>query len=260
MNDDQLLRYGRHLLLPQVGVAGQDALLAAHVLIIGAGGLGSPNALYLASAGVGRITLVDDDAVELSNLQRQIAHTTARIGQRKVDSAAVAMHALNPDVRVDVLAQRADADMLAQWVPQASVVLDCSDNFATRQAVNAACVRARVPLVWAAAVQMDGQLAVYDPSLADSACYACLFPPDQPTPDLACATMGVLSPLLGVMGSLQAMEAIRLIVGSEAESPINGLGAHLLMFDGRHLQFDRLRTRRKPHCPVCAEAHATPAS
>ena len=252
MNDNELLRYGRHLLLPQIGVDGQQALLDAHVLIIGAGGLGSPNALYLASAGVGHITLVDDDVVELSNLQRQIAHTTARLGLAKVDSAAQAMQALNPEIRVTTVKQRADAPLLAALVPSASVVLDCSDNFATRHLINAACVQAGVHLVWAAAVQMDGQLAAYDPSDPTSACYACLFPPGDNTPDLACATMGVLSPLLGVMGSLQAMEALRLIVGQRAESPSAGLGQQLLMFDGRHMRFDTLRTQRQPDCPVCA--------
>ena len=252
MDDSQLLRYGRHVMLAQVGVAGQEALLAARALIIGAGGLGSPSALYLASAGVGHITLVDDDHVELSNLQRQIAHTTAALGQRKVDSAAERMHALNPEVHITTLPQRADAALLAQQVPQAQVVLDCSDNFATRHLINAACVQAGVHLVWAAAVQMDGQLAAYDPSDPTSACYACLFPPGDNTPDLACATMGVLSPLLGVMGSLQAMEALRLIVGQRAESPSAGLGQQLLMFDGRHMRFDTLRTQRQPDCPVCA--------
>lgn len=259
MDDSQLLRYGRHVMLAQVGVAGQEALLAAHALIIGAGGLGSPSALYLASAGVGHITLVDDDHVELSNLQRQIAHTTAALGQRKVDSAAERMHALNPEVHITTLPQRADAALLAQQVPHAQVVLDCSDNFATRQAVNAACVAAGVPLVWAAAVQMDGQLAVVDPRQTLGACYACLFPPEEEPPETACATLGVFSPLLGVMGSLQAMEALRLLVGEAAESPAPGLGEQLMLFDGRRLRADYLRTARRADCPVCGSGAPHPA-
>lgn len=259
MDDSQLLRYGRHVMLAQVGVAGQEALLAAHALIIGAGGLGSPSALYLASAGVGHITLVDDDHVELSNLQRQIAHTTAALGQRKVDSAAERMHALNPEVHITTLPQRADATLLAQQVPQAQVVLDCSDNFTTRQAVNAACVAAGVPLVWAAAVQMDGQLAVVDPRQTQGACYACLFPPEEEPPETACATLGVFSPLLGVMGSLQAMEALRLLVGEAAESPAPGLGEQLMLFDGRRLRADYLRTARRADCPVCGSGAPHPA-
>ena len=177
MDDSQLLRYSRHILLPEIGFDGQNALLGSHALIVGAGGLGSPAAMYLASAGIGQITLVDDDSVDLTNLQRQIAHTTARIGQRKVDSAAAALKAINPEVTVHTVAHRATAEWLDSGLANVDIVLDCTDNFDTRQAVNAACVRGRKPLVWAAAVQMDAQLGFYAPPLSDRACYACVFPP-----------------------------------------------------------------------------------
>lgn len=256
MDDAQLLRYSRHVLLPEVGVEGQAALLASRALIVGAGGLGSPAALYLASAGVGHITLIDDDTVELGNLQRQIAHTTARIGQNKVDSAAQAMRALNPDVLVTTVAQRADASWLDQHMSGFNVVLDCSDNFATRHAVNAACVRAGVPLVWAAAVQMDAQISVYDPHVKGCPCYACVFPLSQGAQDAACATMGVLSPWVGVVGSLQAVEALRMLtqkaLRDAGDQPHTGLTGQLLMMDARRMGFDRITIAQHAQCAVCA--------
>ncbi|MFM8899342.1 MAG: HesA/MoeB/ThiF family protein [Burkholderiales bacterium] len=249
MTDDQLLRYARHLMLSGWGVACQERVLGGHVLVIGAGGLGSAALLYLASAGVGHITVVDDDVVELSNLQRQIAHTTARIGQPKVHSMQQALQAINPDVTVATHQARATADNLTQWVADATVVLDCSDNFATRQAINAACVRAAKPLVWASALGMSGQLAVYDPTEAHSPCYACVFPPMTAPPEVACATLGVWAPLVGIMGSAQAGEALKLLGGVAS-----GASDRLLMFDAQHMQWQALRTTPAQACTVCGAA------
>jgi len=246
VNDDQLLRYSRHILLDEVGVEGQQRLLDAHALIVGAGGLGSPVAMYLAASGVGRITIADHDVVDLTNLQRQIAHTSARIGQAKVDSAREAMLALNPDTHVTALAQRLDAAALDALLPEVDVVLDCCDNFATRQAVNAACVRHRVPLVSGAAIRLDGQLAVYDARQPDSPCYACVFPPDTQPEEVRCATMGVLAPLVGVVGTLQALEAIKLLTGIGSR-----LVGRLQMIDGRALETTEMRLSRHPDCAVC---------
>lgn len=251
MEDDDLLRYSRHILLEEFGIDGQARVSAAHALVIGAGGLGSPVALYLAAAGVGRITLVDDDTVDLTNLQRQVAHTTARVGQAKVVSAQQAIHALNPEVAVEVEAARADASLLARRVPQVDVVLDCSDNFATRQAVNAACVAHGKPLVAGAAIRFDGQLGVYDPRDPQSPCYACLFPPDAQFEETRCAVLGVFGPVVGTIGTLQAHEALKLLAGVGG-----GLVGRLLMFDGRSSSFETMRVRRDPGCPVCGERHA----
>jgi molybdopterin/thiamine biosynthesis adenylyltransferase len=246
MEDDDLLRYSRHILLEEFGIDGQARVSAAHALLIGAGGLGSPAALYLAAAGVGRITLVDDDTVDLTNLQRQIAHATGRVGQNKVTSAREAIHALNPDVTVEVEVARADAALLARRVPQADVVLDCSDNFATRQAVNAACVAHGKPLVAGAAIRFDGQLGVYDPRDPQSPCYACLFPPDAQFEETRCAVLGVFGPVVGTIGTMQAHEALKLLAGVGG-----GLVGRLLMFDGRGSSFETMRVRRDPACPVC---------
>jgi len=253
MTDDQLLRYSRHILLDEIGIEGQERILAAHVLIVGAGGLGSPAALFLGSAGVGRITLVDDDVVDLTNLQRQIAHTTERVGHPKVESAAQAVHAINPHVRVDAIQQRVDAQALDALVAQADVVLDCTDNYRTRQAINAACVRAGRPLVAGAAIRFDGQVSVYDPRRGDAPCYACLFPPDARFEEVACSTMGVFAPMVGIIGTLQAAEALKLIAGLG-----QSLAGRLLMLDGRDMQWTEMRTQRDPACPVCAARHAQP--
>ena len=250
MTDDDLLRYSRHILLDDIGIEGQDKLLTAHALVIGAGGLGSPVALYLGSAGVGRITLVDPDTVDLTNLQRQIAHSQARIGQPKVTSAAAAIHALNPGAQVDTLVQRADAALLDHWVPQADVVLDCSDNFATRQLVNAACVRHRRPLVSGAAIGFDGQVSVYDSRQPDAPCYACLFPPESTVEEVRCATMGVFAPLVGIIGATQAAEALKLLAGVGTS-----LAGRLQMLDARRMRWDEIRIPRQPACPVCGTAH-----
>ncbi len=250
MNDDQLLRYSRHILLDEVGIEGQQHLVDAHVLVVGAGGLGSPVALYLAASGVGHITIADHDVVDLTNLQRQIAHTTARVGQSKVASASQAMLALNPEVRVTALPSQLDAAQLDALVPTMQVVVDCCDNFATRQAVNAACVKHQVPLVSGAAIRMDGQLAVYDARDDKSPCYACIFPPDHAPEEVRCATMGVLAPLVGVIGTLQAMETVKLITGIGS-----GLTGRLQMLDGRGMEWSDVRLQRNPGCPVCGGHH-----
>lgn len=247
MDDAQLLRYSRHILLNELGVEGQEKLLAAHALVIGAGGLGSPVALYLGSAGVGRITVVDHDTVDATNLQRQIAHNLARVGRPKADSVREAIAAINPDPVVTPVCQRADAALLNELVPTADVVLDCTDNFATRHLINRACVQHGRPLVSGAGIRMDGQLAVYDPRDADSPCYACVFPEDSGVEETRCATLGVFAPLVGIVGTLQAAEALKLLSGMGSR-----MTGQLLMIDGRDLAFNRIGLPRNPHCPVCA--------
>jgi len=251
MTDDELLRYSRHILLDEIGIEGQQRIRAARALVIGAGGLGSPVALYLGSAGIGRLTLVDDDAVDLTNLQRQIAHTHARIGTAKVASARAAVLALNPALEVAAIERRVDAAALAGLVAQADVVVDCSDNFATRQAVNAACVAAAVPLVSGAAIAFDGQLSVWDTRGADAPCYACVFPPDAAPPEVRCATMGVFAPLVGIIGAMQAAEALKLVAGIG-----NPLAGRLQMLDARDMSWTQIRVPRDPACPVCGGRRA----
>jgi molybdopterin/thiamine biosynthesis adenylyltransferase len=250
VNDDQLLRYSRHILLDEVGIEGQQRLVDSHVLVVGAGGLGSPVAMYLAASGVGHITIADHDAVDLTNLQRQIAHTTARVGYPKVESASQAMLALNPEVRVTALAHKLDAVQLNALAPTVQVVVDCCDNFETRQAVNAACVKHKVPLVSGAAIRMDGQLAVYDTRDDKSPCYACIFPPDHAPEEVLCSTMGVLAPLVGVIGTMQAMETVKLITGMGSR-----LTGRLQMLDGRGMEWHEVRLQRNAACPVCGGKH-----
>jgi molybdopterin/thiamine biosynthesis adenylyltransferase len=247
MNDTQLLRYSRHILLDEIGIEGQQKLLDAHALVIGAGGLGSPAALYLASGGVGHITLVDDDEVDLTNLQRQVMHTSARIGQPKVASGRAALLAINPDVKVSALRERAGPARLAELVREATVVLDCSDNFATRHAVNRACFAAGVPLVAGAVIRFDGQISVFDPRAGTSPCYACLFPEDGKFEDAACSTMGVFAPLVGVVGAMQAAEAMKLIAGVG-----RSLAGRLLLLDGRAMEWTCIDIARNASCQVCA--------
>ena len=248
MTDDQLLRYSRHILLNDIGVEGQEKLLASHALVVGAGGLGSPVALYLGSAGVGRITIVDNDVVDATNLQRQIAHSLNKVGMNKAVSARQSIAAINPDVQVTCITQRADAALLAQLVATADVVVDCCDNFATRHAINAACVQHRKPLVSGAAIRFDGQLAVYDSRDATSPCYACVFPPDSTLEETRCATMGVFAPLVGIIGSMQAAEALKILSGAG-----DVMLGRLQMLDGRSMQFNEVRLPRNPTCPVCSE-------
>ncbi|MFM7507398.1 MAG: HesA/MoeB/ThiF family protein [Rubrivivax sp.] len=246
MTDDQLLRYSRHVLLDEIGIGGQQRLLASHALVIGAGGLGSPVLLFLASAGVGRLTVLDADTVDTTNLQRQFVHSLATVGLPKVQSAAQRIAAINLDVTVDARVARADAALLDELVPTADVVLDCSDNFATRHAVNAACVRHGRPLVSGAAIGFDGQVGVYDVRRPGAPCYGCLFPPSVAHQDVACATMGVFAPLVGLIGSVQAAEALKLLAG--IGQPLAG---RLLMLDARTMRWDELAVARQPGCEVC---------
>jgi len=246
MKDEDLLRYSRHILLNEIGVEGQQRIQAAHALIIGAGGLGSPVALYLGSAGIGHITVVDHDTVDVTNLQRQIAHTQASIGTAKVDSIRAAIGQLNPYVMITTVQTRADATLLDTLVGQADVVLDCCDNFATRHAINVACVAHHKPLVSGAAIRFDGQVCVYDPRAVQSPCYACVFPPEATFEETRCATMGVFAPLVGIIGTIQAAEALKLIVG--VDQPLTG---RLLMLDGRAMTFTEVQIQRNPACPVC---------
>ncbi|WP_300652716.1 HesA/MoeB/ThiF family protein, partial [Hydrogenophaga sp.] len=249
-DDAQLLRYSRHILLNELGVEGQEALLASHALIIGAGGLGSPVALYLGSAGVGRITVVDHDVVDETNLQRQIAHNLARVGDPKAESIVAAIAAINPDVRVTPVVQRADEALLGELVAQADVVLDCTDNFATRHAINRACVKHRKPLVSGAAIRMDGQLSVFDARSPGNPCYACVFPESADLEETRCATMGVFAPLVGIVGTMQAAEALKLLTGLGSR-----LTGKLLMLDGRDLAFNEITLPQNPQCAVCGDPH-----
>ena len=248
MEDSQLLRYSRHILLNEIGIEGQQRILEGRALIVGAGGLGSPAALYLGSAGVGHITLVDDDVVDVTNLQRQIAHTMARVGQPKTESATTAIAAINPEVTVTGVVARADAALLDDLVAQSDVVLDCCDNFATRQAINAACVKHRKPLVSGAAIRFDGQISVYDLRDPASPCYACVFPPDPSFEETRCATLGVLAPLVGIIGAMQAAEALKLLSGAG-----RSLAGRLQMLDALAMQWDEVRVPRNPACPVCSQ-------
>ncbi len=247
MNDAQLLRYSRHILLEEIGVAGQERLLAAHVVVIGAGGLGSPVALYLAAAGVGRLTICDCDTVELSNLQRQIAHGSAAIGRNKAESARLSALALNPEVMVRALPQRMDAAALRTLAAEADVVIDASDNFATRHAINAACVAQRKPLVSGAALRFDGQVAVFDLRRADSPCYHCLFPDSGGADETRCAENGVFAPLVGIIGATQAAEALKLLAGAG-----RSLHGRLLLLNALEMEWRTIRVPKDPACPVCA--------
>lgn len=246
MDDQQLLRYSRQILLPQIGVEGQQRLLDAHIALIGAGGLGSPVAMYLASAGVGRLTIADHDDVDLSNLQRQILHSSHDLGRPKVESAKERLATLNPDVDVLTLNTRIDAAQLQDLAQQADVIVDASDNFVTRFAVNAACVANRTPLVSGAAIRMEGQLSVFIPSRPDSPCYRCLYREGE-EPDQTCTDNGVLAPVVGVIGSLQALEALKLLTGIGET-----LCGRLLVFDGLNQDWRSIGLSRDPDCPVCA--------
>jgi len=246
MNDEELLRYSRHILLTELGIEAQDRFAAAHALVIGTGGLGTPAAQFLAAAGVGTITLCDPDAVDLTNLQRQVLFATADIGTPKVAAAKARLAAVNPDIRIETIAARLGAAELAPLVQTATVVLDCSDNFATRHAVNRACVAARRPLVSGAAIRFDGQIAVFDARDAGSPCYHCLFGEGDELEETRCAVMGVFAPLTGIVGAVQAAEALKLIAGV-GES----LAGRLLLLDALAMRWRDLRVTRDPACPVC---------
>jgi molybdopterin-synthase adenylyltransferase len=246
LNDEQLLRYSRHILLPELGIDGQQKLLAAHALVIGAGGLGSPVSLYLAASGVGRITLCDHDKVDLTNLQRQIVHHTDAIGSQKVESAQRTLARINPEVTVVALAERIQGSRLEELVSKADVVVDATDNFATRHAINRACVKFRKPLVSGAGIRFDGQVAVFDLRRDDSPCYNCLFPEHGDAEEMRCAVMGVFAPLVGIIGSIQAAEALKLIMG--VGEPLQG---RLLLLDALTMQTRTVKLSRDPACKVC---------
>lgn len=250
MNDSQLLRYSRHILLNEIGIEGQQRLLNAQALIIGVGGLGSPAALYLATSGVGQLTLCDHDQVDLSNLQRQIIHQHNAIGTDKVVSAATTLRQINPEVICHPLAIRLQDEQLSTLIASHDVVLDCSDNFATRYAINRACWQHRKPLVSGAAIQFDGMVSVFDFSRAPAPCYNCLFPEETESPELRCATTGVFAPLTGIIGTLQAAEALKLLIGIPS-----GLRDSLLTLDARTMQFKRSQLQPDPCCAVCHPTH-----
>lgn len=254
MDDGQLLRYSRHVLLSQIGVEGQERLLGAHALVIGAGGLGSPVSMYLASAGVGTLTLCDGDSVDLTNLQRQIVHRTSSIGMPKVLSACAVLSDLNPDVHVIPIADRVESDRLSELVGQSDVVIDASDNFPTRHAVNRAAFAVGRPLVSGAAIRFDGQVSVFDPRDSASPCYACLFPEQADADETRCAVMGVFAPLVGIIGTIQAAEAIKVLTGVG-----RSLAGRLLLLDALSMEWRSISVRRDPACPVCC-TRGVPAS
>jgi adenylyltransferase/sulfurtransferase len=246
MDDPQLLRYSRHILLNEFGPEAQEKFAAAHVVLIGMGGLGAPAAHFLAAAGIGRLTLCDADHVDLTNLQRQILYATADIGKSKVDAAAGRLAAINPEVRITQLPTRAGPAELGPLASAADVVLDCSDNFATRHAVNRACVAARTPLVSGAAIRFDGQVAVFDVRDPEAPCYHCLFGEGDELEETRCATMGVFAPLVGIIGATQAAEALKLVAGAG-----KSLAGRLLLLDALAMQWREMRVPRDPACSVC---------
>ncbi len=247
MDDNQLLRYSRHILLPEIGIDGQSKLLASHVLLIGAGGLGSPVSLYLAASGVGKLTVCDPDDVDLTNLQRQIVHATESIGRKKVDSAHDTLTRINPETVINVVPERVAGSRLETLVQSADLVIDATDNFATRHAINRACVRFARPLVSGAAIRFDGQVTVFDLRDRKSPCYHCLFPENGDLEEMRCAVMGVFAPLVGIVGSTQAAEALKLLAG--IGETLNG---RLLMLDALSMQWRSVRLKKDPACRVCA--------
>jgi molybdopterin/thiamine biosynthesis adenylyltransferase len=247
MNDQDLLRYSRHILLDDIGIEGQEKILAAHVLIIGAGGLGSAAAPYLAAAGVKNISLVDHDVVDLTNLQRQIMHQHNSVGQPKVLSGKNMLEKLNPDLLVNAIEEKADEQLLNKLIPNATVVLDCSDNFSTRQLVNKICVKHNIPLVSGSAIKFDGQVTVLDSRKSNAPCYACLFPPEQSFDEIQCSTMGVFSPLVGIIGSMQAAQALQLIMDIGET-----LVGRLILWDARTTEVQEIQVCKRENCPICS--------
>jgi molybdopterin-synthase adenylyltransferase len=250
MNDQELLRYSRHILLDDIGIEGQEKILFSHVVVIGAGGLGSAAAPYLAAAGVGKITLIDHDVVDLTNLQRQIMHRQTSIGMPKVSSAKTMLQELNPHLTVVALQQKVTSDLLDELLPTASVVLDCTDNFSSRHLINATCVKHKTPLVSGAAIRFDGQLTVIDPRQTGAPCYACLFPQDQKFDEVQCSTMGVFSPLVGIIGAMQSAQALQVITGVG-----KSLSGKLLLWDARSTQIDTIELHQRENCEVCSKNH-----
>jgi len=250
MDDQELLRYSRHILLDDIGIEGQEKILSSHVIVIGAGGLGSAAAPYLAAAGIGKITIIDHDIVDLTNLQRQIMHRQNSIGMPKVSSAKTMLQELNPNLTIVALEQKVTSDLLDQLLPTATVVLDCTDNFSSRHLINASCVKHKTPLVSGAAIRFDGQLTVIDPRQKGTPCYACLFPKDQKFDEVQCSTMGIFSPLVGIIGAMQSAQALQLItkVGKS-------LCGKLLLWDARSTQIDTIELHQRENCEVCSKIH-----
>jgi len=250
MNDEQLLRYSRHLLLEEIDIAGQEKLLASHVLIIGAGGLGSAAAPYLAAAGIGQITLLDHDSVEITNLQRQIMHTQHSLGKSKVGSGKAFLENINPSLIINAIEDRASESLLETLIPKVDLVLDCTDNFATRHLINAACFKNRKPLVSGSALKFDGQLSVFDSRNPISPCYACLFSPEEQFEEVSCASMGIFSPLVGIIGAMQAAQALQVLIGFG--QPLVG---RMLLWNALNTEINELRISRNPECVVCGSPH-----
>ena len=250
MNDEQLLRYSRHLLLEEIDVAGQEKLLQSHALVIGAGGLGSAATPYLVAAGVGRITLIDHDTVELTNLQRQIIHTEDSVGKSKVASGKDFLKSLNSSIHIETIEAKATAALLDELLPSVDVVLDCTDNFSTRHMINARCVAHKTPLVSGSALRFDGQISVFDPRNFASPCYACVFSPEESFEEVSCASMGIFSPLVGIIGTMQAAQALQVLIGFGET-----LVGRMLLWNGRNTQIDEIRITRNPDCPVCGKPH-----
>ena len=250
MNDQQLLRYSRHILLPEIGIEGQQKLLNANVLIIGVGGLGSPAALYLAASGVGKLILCDDDNVDLTNLQRQIIHRSSSVGHKKVESARILLGEINSEVNVIALNERLDGTRLEEVVQQADIVLDCSDNFATRYAINRACLANKKPLVSGAATRFSGQVSVFDFRRSNSPCYHCLYPEHGEEEETRCAVMGIFAPLVGIVGSMQATEALKLLLDLGSS-----LCGRLLVIDALDMEVHTAKLSKDPACPICNPSH-----
>ena len=250
MNDEQLLRYSRHLLLEEIDVAGQEKLLASHVLVIGAGGLGSAAAPYLAAAGVGHITLVDHDQIELTNLQRQIMHAESKIGQSKVASGKEFLGLLNSSISIETIQAKATSSLLDDLLPGVDIVLDCTDNFTTRHLINAFCVKHQKPLVSGSALRFDGQISVFDPRNSASPCYACIFSPDEKFEEVSCSSMGIFSPLVGIIGTMQAAQALQMLIGFG--QPLVG---RMLLWDARTTRIDEIKIARNTDCSVCGSTH-----
>ena len=250
MNDQQLLRYSRHLLLEEIDVDGQEKLLHSHALVIGAGGLGSAASPYLAAAGVGHITLVDHDTVELTNLQRQIMHAESSIDKSKVASGKEFLQRLNSEIQIETIQSKASSALLDELLPSVDIVLDCTDNFSTRHLINAACVRHHIPLVSGSALKLDGQITVFDPRNSASPCYACIFSPEEQFEEVSCASMGIYSPLVGIIGAMQAAQALQVLIGF-GES----LLGRMLLWNGRTTQIDEIQISRNPACLVCGSTH-----
>jgi molybdopterin/thiamine biosynthesis adenylyltransferase len=250
MNDEQLLRYSMHLLLEEIDVAGQETLLKSHALVIGAGGLGSAAAPYLAAAGIGHITLMDHDQVELTNLQRQIMHTEKSVGKSKVNSGKEFLQQLNASIQIETIEAKATAALLDELLPSVDIVLDCTDNFASRHLINASCVKHRTPLVSGSALGFDGQISVFDPRNAASPCYACIFAPDDDFTEVSCSSMGIFSPLVGIIGAIQAAQAIQVLIGFGEV-----LVGRMLLWNARTTQIDEFKISRNPECSVCGKAH-----